>query len=89
MREMGKIFASGNVFVAVWWFRRFPVVTSVLRPAAMPAMTKRFPPPNFQATATINFSKLSRFNTRLRLYASVIRLHSVRTLARPFNVKWV
>ena len=47
------------------------------------------PPPGLHATAASNFSKLTKFKTRFRLYASVTKLHSVRTFASPFKLKCV
>lgn len=43
----------------------------------------------FTPTAAISFSKLTKFNTRFKLQARVVKLHSHRTFSSPFSKKCV
>ena len=83
----GKSFPvrQGSAFVCRFPSVRFPARDDSRGPQGR---TKK-PPPAFQLTAAISCLKLTRFSTRFRLYTSVIRLHSVRTFASPFNKKCV
>src|ERR1051325_4034580 len=82
----GKVFGDAQGFLAT--LDRFVVAAAPLNRRR--SGRKKSPPGPFQArrgvwtpTAAIKVSKLTRFNTRFKLYTSVIRLHSQRTFASP------